>query len=237
MKKLTAVLIIIFISTISFFLISTASAQTIEVTTKFRSAYIGTTAAVFYEEPVQQTYVDFFWKNGVWAEIWTSTGFDTKNNFGKEVDLIIGKDGKLGNFNYSTDFEYFFIQGKDVINLNGKIGKSFVEGLVAPFVKVELYSPTQTGGPQKGIMGVLGVDSNFKISPKISSIVNLQIRQDSGFFGADAGTLAQGSLRVKIALGENWSLTPGVMGFIPLSHRNDGRVAATAGEIALSYRF
>lgn len=234
MRKLTAVaLAVAFASTF----ISVVLAQEVELTTKFREKYIGTTASVFHDGAVQQSYLDFFWKNGFWAEVWTSTGFDTENNWGKEIDLVVGKNGRLGRFSYGTDFEYFFIQGKDVVNLNGEISRTFADGTLIPFLRAEAYAPNQKGGMRKGLMGILGVKSELKITPRISTSISTQIRKDSGCFGFDSGVLGQGYFRVKVTLSEKWSVIPGIVGFIPLSHRQDGRVAATASEIALTRHF
>lgn len=234
MKKLTVIVLVVVVFSA---FVALANAQETEVTTKFRSAYLGSTGGMFYDGNVQQTYIDLFWKNGTWAEVWTSTGFDMRDNFGKELDIIVGKDGKLGKLDYSTDAEYFFVQGKDVANLNGQISKSFADGLISPLVRAEIYFPLQTGGLRKGVMGVVGVKSEFKVIPRAKVSLGAQIRKDSGCFENDSAVVGQGFLRVKFTLGEKFSLTPGIMGMIPISHRHDGRVAATASEIAFSYRF
>jgi hypothetical protein len=234
LKKLTFVFAVVVLAFVAVF---PANAQEASLTSKFRSAYLGTTGGMFYDDNVQQTYLDLNWRNGLWAEVWTSTAFDLRDNFGKEIDLGFGKTGKAGQFTYAADFYYYFIQGKDVLNVNGEIGLPLAEGLFSPFIRAEAYSPNQKGGMRKGIMGSMGVKSDFKISPKINVSLSTQIRKDSGCFGFDSGILGQGSIRVGFALSEKWSITPGIMGMIPLSHRRDGRVAATASEIALTHKF
>jgi hypothetical protein len=233
-KKLTVLAIVVVLIAV---VAVPSNAQDVELTTKFRSAYLGSTGECFYDGLVQQTYVDLFWKNGIWAEVWTSTGFDTKDNFGKELDLIIGKGGKFGKFNYSTDFEYFFVQGKDIINLNGEISRNFAGGLVSPFVRLEFYAPNQKGGLRKGVMESSGIKSDFKISSKINASIKVEARKDSGCFANDSGMVGQGQIKVSFSLNKKWSITPEFMGMIPLSHRHDGRVADTASGIGLTYKF
>jgi hypothetical protein len=232
LRKLT----ILTVAILMFFAVSTF-AQDITLTTKFRSAYLGSTGGMFYDDIVQQGDITASWKNGWLVNAWASTSFNDKKDFGKEIDFTVGKNGNLGDIDYYTDFEYFLVQGKDVANWNGELSKSFNGGLISPFIRAEAYFPTQTGGLRKGLMGVFGVKSNFKVSPKISISLGVQTRKDSGCFGNDAGVLGQGFIRTGFAINDKWTVIPGIMGMIPLSHRTDGRVAATATEIGVSYRW
>ncbi len=211
-------------------LASNAAAQNVTITTATRPIYLGQQGGVFYDRPVQQTDVAAAWKNGVFADFWTSTGFNSKKDFGKEIDLVLGRAGKLGKLNYSTDVAYFIVQGIDVANWNGQLS-------AGPFfAKVEGYAPVQKGGPRKGLIVSVGEQVSFAPSKRVSFSIMQLMKHDSGAFGFDKMWLYQGRLGLNLALSEKLTVGTAMRWSLPFPDEgiDDERKGKIVWELNLS---
>ena len=211
------------------------AAQEVTVTSKFRPIYMGAQGGEFHPDPVLQTDVFVALPRGFFVDIWSSTGFDTEKNFGKELDLVVGRAGTFRKIAYSTDFEYFFVQGIDVVNVNGEISFQFL------FVKLEAYSPTQKGGPGKGMISSAGMrllgKPLFERISRIKLDVGQWVKHDSGSFGFDRAWLYQGNLAGNVSINSHTNVSAGFRWSIPLNKPNDQREGKMVWEFGISQRF
>ena len=218
---------------------NTIQAQDVTVTTKTKANYLGGDGAVFYDGPVQQTDAFLSWKNGIYADIWTSTSFNAKKNFGKEVDFTLGKSGKLGEFGYSADINYFAIIITDVANTNAELSRSFQlnhRTNLTPFIRGEYYFPVQKGGPRRGVMGVVGAKSNINLAPRLVLTIKAQLKKDSGAFGFNSALLGQGRADLTLVVSGRFSILGSANFSTPLSHVTDSRKTQATWEFGVSYR-
>lgn len=218
-------------------LASTASAQVVTLTTAVRPIYLGAQGAIFADKPVSQTDIFLSWKNGLFADVWVSTGADTKLEFDKELDLIVGYAGARGWLKYSTDFEYFAIQGIDVVNANAELG-------TGPFfVKFEAYAPVKEGGPRSGFLPNAGFKvSGVPLFEKFESVkIDLAqwVKYDTGAFGFGKLWLLQGRLAGAYFFTEKIGVGAGMRWSVPMTEveEADGRKGEIIWEASFSKRF
>lgn len=237
MRTLKTALLVTFF--VLFLLSGIVRAQDITVTTKTKAIYLGGNGAVFYDGPVQQTDVFLGWKNGVYADVWTSTSFNTKKNFGKELDLTLGKADEFGKFNYSININYFAIVVTDVVNVNAELGRGFQlnrQTNVSTFVRGEYYFPVHGNEPRRGAMGVIGIKGGTDLPARLGLAMNAQLKKDSGAFGFNSALLGQGRADLSFKVSGKFSILGSVNFSSPLSHVTDGRKTETVWEFGISYR-
>ena len=220
---------------LSFFAASVASAQEVTVTSMVKGAYLGPDGAVWYRHPLLQSDIFVAWDNGVYADLWTSTGFNTRKDWDKETDITLGYGGKFRQLNYSVEGVYFAVMDGDI--LHGKLELSVETPKVSPFVRVMGYVPTRKGGPKEGVLLVGGFKTGFAPSDKVEISLEGSGRHDSGAFGYDEAWLVQGKVGVGVALTPKTQLLLGVELARPLTVVTDGRKGEVVWEIGLSHRF
>lgn len=227
---------------LSIILLSTSVfGQSMVLTTKFKSDYIGSNGGDFYSKPFQPTDIWIQGKNGWYGAVWASTGYNSRFvEFDKEVDVTVGRVGKCWSLDCSVDTSYYFVMGKDVANVNGELSKEMkpkeLELRISPFIRGEFYTPTQRGGPRSGFFVSSGFRSSTKIfDPRITFMLEAWVKKDTGNFGFDSALLGQGYVGVSFALTEKVKLVPGVKYSEPLSHVQDGRKTKFTPEVGLVY--
>ncbi len=189
-----------------------------------------------------QTDIAVSWKNGVYADLWTSTAFNKHRDFDKEIDVTLGKTGKLGKFDYVVDAAYFLIVIKDVIDINGELSREFKIGPrlnLAPFIRGERYFPTQKGGPRAGKMSIGGMRGQVQLASRVKLAFRGWLKKDTGCFGFDPATLGQGYVGLSFNVTDKWTLLPGVTFSKPFTNVSvhDGRKSEANWEFTTSYRF
>lgn len=212
-------------------LASSASAQQITATSKAKGDYLGADGAIFYDGAVLQSDLSLSWKSGLFAGIWTSTAANTALEFDKEVDMFVGYGSKVGRLKYTLDAVYFVVQGIDVANANLELG------LGPTFVRVEGYTPVQSGGPRKGLIFATGVRQDFQVAERIVLNAAGLLKHDSGAFGFDRGWLAQGYTGLSVEIVKKTSLVGGARWSTPLSKMTDGRKTEIVWELGVSRSF
>lgn len=210
------------LATLLFVLTSaSAFAQEVTLTSNIRPMYLGVNGARFHEGAVTQSDVYVGLKNGYYADAWWSTGFDSKLNFGKEVDLTFGRMLKFGKVALATDANYFIVQGKDVIDLNADVTYRYA------FARLEAYTPSQRGGPGKGLMmsvGMRAIDEPlFETIERVRVSASQWVRRDTGCFGFDSAWLYQGNMGVGFVVTPSTTLRVGTRWSIPLNSPHDSR--------------
>lgn len=214
---------------------SYAFAQEVTLTSNLRPVYMGVDGALFHDGTVSQSDILVGLKDGYYADAWWSTGFDSKLNFGKEVDLTFGRVTKLGEVALATDANYFFVQGKDVIVLNAdatwKMG----------FARIEAYTPSQRGGPGKGLMisaGMRAIDQPlFETIERVRITASQWMRRDTGCFGFDSAWLYQGRMGVGFVVTPKLTAQVGTRWSMPLSHPHDTRKGEWFWEMGVTRKF
>ncbi|GEM_PF-6939614 len=215
-------------------------AQEVTFTSKARQIYLGANGDPFYNGFVPQS--DFFlsWENGFYGDLWFSTALNGQKDFDKEVDITVGKSGKIGELNYTADVNYFVLVITDVMNINGETSRNLQINRkvnLAPFLRGEVYFPVHKGGPRQGLMVVSGIRSSSELHSHVGLLVNYWFKVDSGCFGYDRALLGQGFVGLSFKLNEKVVVTPGITMSKPLTSVNDGRKFHSNPEIAISYRF
>lgn len=206
--------------------------QEVTLTSKVKGDYLGGDGATFYKGPVLQSDVYVNWKNGVFADVWTSTSNNTQIEFDKEVDLAVGRGGNVGPMKYLVDVEYYVIKGIDVLNANIEVGRG------GSFARLEAYSPRASGGPRKGLITAVGHRAELPIGhSRVSAVGQGWLKGDSGCFGFDKALLAQGYVGLKVGLWHGASLVGGARLSTPISKVGDGRKKEAVWETGLSHSF
>ncbi|OGM97949.1 MAG: hypothetical protein A2735_00960 [Candidatus Yanofskybacteria bacterium RIFCSPHIGHO2_01_FULL_41_21] len=215
-------------------------AQEITFTSKARQIYLGANGDPFYNGFVPQSDLSLAWENGFYGDVWFSTALNGRKDFDKEVDITFGKSGKIGQFNYTTNINYFVLVITDVMNVNGETNRNLQINRkvnLAPFLRGEVYFPVHKGGPRQGLMVVSGIRSSSELHPRVILLANYWFKMDSGCFGYDRALLGQGFVGLGFKVNGKVTVTPGVTVSKPLTSVSDGRRFQSNPEIAISYRF
>ncbi|KKT27835.1 MAG: hypothetical protein A3G02_00685 [Candidatus Yanofskybacteria bacterium RIFCSPLOWO2_12_FULL_44_13b] len=220
--------------------VGNAVAQEVTLSANAKEIYLGANGAVFYDGFVPETDVFISWKNGVYADIWTSTALNFRRDFDKEVDVTVGKAGKFHGFDYAVDGSYFIIVITDVITTSIELSRSVEINprlTLAPYIRAEAYGPVRKGGPPRGIMGIAGLRGSVTIVPRLSISYRGLLKKDTGCFGFDSAVMGQGYVGIPIRLTSRLNITPGVSFSAPISRVRDGRKQEAVWEIGFSRRF
>jgi hypothetical protein len=213
------------------FMAGRATAQTVNATCMTKEAYMGVAGAMFADKYVEQCDATVALKKGTFLNLWGSKGLPEKekadqlkqekktDDFSEELDVTFGGGHKLGRANLNMSVAYFVVHGKDVANMNVGLRVGILD------LRVEGYTPTQKGGPHKGLMLIMGLSNSAKVSERLTVSASANLRNDSGAFGFDNTTLAQGSFGVNIGLTKSTSLLVGADLSKPLTTVHDGRQA------------
>ena len=211
---------------------TTVTAQEVTLTSKAKEIYLGAQGAEFYKDsPVVQGDLFATWKSGIYADLWWSTAANSRLDFDKEIDLVLGYARKVGRFGVSTDVQYYFIQGIDVANVNVEAG------LNGAFVRLEAYTPVQPGGPGKGLLPSAGYRGGVKLASRLGLDAQGWLKGDTGAFGFDPAILAQGYFGFKVDVAGKTTLLAGMRLSAPISTVHDGRKKEARWEIGFSQGF
>lgn len=82
------------------------------ITVSVLSKYVALMGLIPHHEPVAQANISLPLSARFYGNIWASTGFDTKNNFGKEIDWTLGyiikeQNGTFFNEKFDVSLSYF----------------------------------------------------------------------------------------------------------------------------------
>lgn len=208
------------------------SADQVVFTSKVKTMYLGGNGAVFYDGPVLQSDLYLGWDSGFFVDVWTSTAANTRRNFDKEIDFIIGYNGQIGDMKFAVDVGYFVLVISDVVNLNVDLNP------IGPlFLRAELYAPVHSGGPKSGFVPAMGLRNRFSLSPLTTLVIEEWLEYDSGAFGFEKGLFAQGYVGLDVTMTESISLTGGMTWSAPLKSINDGRKNELSVQVGLVYEF
>jgi hypothetical protein len=225
LRSLIVLIVLTFISVNSVF------AQDVTLTSKAKQMYLGVDGARFYDEsPVFQSDLAVNWKNGVYGDVWASTAANTGLKFDKEVDVVVGKSGNIGQAKYDVNTGYFMIQGIDVMNHNAELGWK------SNFVRLEAYNPVQKGGPGKGLQALVGARQVFPAGTHLAFDVQGWVRGDSGCFGFDKALLTQGYVGTRVTLART-NIIAGVRLSAPVTEVHDSRKKEAVWEFGISQSF
>ncbi len=193
-----------------------------------------------YENPVIQSDIFAIWKNGLYAVIWNSTGFDSKwnNNLGDEVDYGVGWTHDFFGLNLNIGSTYFdepkvFTLGAgDILYNHARITKDFKH--LSVFVGFENYITMPNSGFEGGNLVSLGATKALTFWNGHASFNNsLAIVYDDGIAGYDNGFLLRGTT------GLGWNLTkrlvlnlPSINYYVPFTP--DGRKIDAVFMVSLS---
>lgn len=227
MRQSVCALVVVFLVMFT----SPVAAQNVTMTSKAAPVYLGANGAIFYDGAVLQSDAVISWDSGFFAGVWISSAGNTAHDFDKEIDLFAGYGGKVWGLGYSASVMYLVIQGIDVVQVAGEVSSGPL------FVRVEGYSPTQSGGPGRGILAYGGLRTSGDLSKRVKLYMEGWVKNDSGAFGFERTLLAQGYHGLGITITDATALRIGGRWSAPLFRVNDGRKTELAWEIGLSRSF
>lgn len=215
--------------------IANVHAQEGVVTSKLKPIYLGAQGGEFHSDPIIENNVFAPIGKGLYTNFWFSSGFDTKKNFGKELDLAIGYGGALGKIAYTTEFQYYMIQGIDLANWNSEITFRYL------FARLEAYAPTQHGGPGKGLIPSVGYRALglplFDHIERVKIDMGQWVKYDTGSFGFDELWLYQGMVGTTFWITPLTGANAGMRWSIPLQTHDDAREGRLVWEFGITRRF
>ncbi len=209
-----------------------AQAQEVSFTTWLSKAYMGPNGALFADKVVQQGDLRIDLKNGLYCDVWGSTAFDRNKEYDKEADYTCGIARELAKkLKVDLSLAYFQVQGIDILT------SSFMVRSGVVFFRVDAYKPRIDGGPKKGLLLNGGFSNNFQFGKHLEFAIEESVRYDSGAFGFDRATLAQGQLNMNISVSRTTKLLLGLKLSTPITTVHDGRKTETVWIFGLQRNF
>lgn len=179
---------------------SPAAAQIASITwsTDVLSQYLGSdTGTRLHDKPVVQSNLNVQLKNGFYLNLWGSKSLDREppaENFGNEIDYMVGWTGAVGPINADLNVAYWDISDRllfqghgDVVQLTIEVSKEFGFGVhtITPYVKLEPTFPLD--GTADGAYVHVGVRHKLNLTDSVAFTQGGRIIYDSGVFGNVSG--------------------------------------------------
>jgi len=226
---------------------SQATAQvSLDATTGVRNKYIPSfSGAVAHDEPVIQG--DFWWTlpSGLWADVWYSTDFRARKNFGREIDYGFGWAGEnvlvgayyidlTQQFSHEPigDGAYAFIKFSVPLNVG--------DHAVNPFVEMNYIFATKGPASNNGALPCAGVRHDWNIFNSLGFTHELALIYDGSVFGSNRGFIGRYKASFETHPAEWLSLrAPAFSLFVPLSESiKDREIERVAGlDVIIHYTF
>ncbi len=218
------------------------NAQTKTLACTAVSEYLGSNGGVFYDNPVPQCDLFMELGNGFYGDVWASrSSGHWMEDFGDEVDLILGRYGNIGNVQYDVSGGVYIIADPglgfaDVFFTSGKFSFSLNEQ-ITPYVKVEYYMPTHGSAPKEGLQTRFGTQFNSGIGENVLLSLSAEVFHDTGAFDNDRGWL--GDVQVSLRRKLSDSVSVGIIGkyYAPITTMNDGRHGSFAYGLSIITSF
>ncbi len=192
----------------------------VTATTGVFSQYIAVHGAQAYGDAVSQTDIAVGLPKGFSADVWASTGFDTHENSGKEIDYSVGWAGKHidAKIAYFDLNKVFSNKSGDVVYPATRLFASVVRGnhKVSPYVQGAYVVATKDARKNSGALWSGGFTYTWAPNKRFDVSEETRILYDTGIFGGDHGYIARygAALAIKIA---HVTFTPTMWASKPIS--------------------
>jgi len=222
--------------------VDTAKTWQMNASTQTWPSYIAGNGAVFHPAPVEQTTVNVTASNGVYVGGLHSTPITRTGlapNFGREVDLSVGWNGKIGKTNVGTDLTMVDVTplGRlrgNVIQTSASANRPLAHGFT-PFVSVHVAMPARGESPKRGVFVRQGLRWGESFG-RFSASAGAEVFHDTGTFGFDSGWLARGNASIVARLNKHWQVGVPIRWNKPLSAVSDGRRKELQGGLIVSWQ-
>lgn len=201
----------------------------------------------YHNKPVLQSEIGMETRQGIYASIWHSTGFDDNlsSDGGDEIDYFIGCAGDIGFISVDLGFAYFdsvnLFQGPkdDTFYLYAQLGHTFTvsAGSLTPLVKGNFYINGDDSEVEGGVVMCWGFDYEPPTPSWMSVPTSFRLAYDDGAFGNNAGIISRIGTEVRWVISEHLNITiPSVNLYFPLT-TNDERdnEIVVGGGISVSF--
>ena len=217
----------------------------VTLSSTFASKYLAFgSGAVLYDKPVLQSDLFVEFKNGLYVDLWHSTGFDDawNNNLGDEVDYGVGWNGSIKNFSISLGCTYFdepnvfTLGGDDILYTKAFISRQYKH--VGVTVGYENYTTMPDSGFQGGNLYSAGFNKSIPlIKDRLTLNNSIAAVYDDGGFGYDDGFLLRGNIGLSLTVSKHLTLNvSSVNYYIPLSV-HDARKTDAVVFVGFKYLF
>ena len=238
MRTKTMLAVMMFSMAVALFVCTPAWAQTnndptVMVTETVLDKYLLRNGKVLYKRPVFQTDLNVQFKNGVYVDLWGSTGLNRKENFGREVDLTVG----YANPHFDFGVSYYNLVplqklSGDLIDAYAEMRRTFTLGdhALTPYAKVDAMIVTKDTGRNSGFFGAIGARHAWQIHPRVSINESIELLYDSSIFGGDSGLVGRYDMGINVKLSKSVTVTPVVLKVsTPFTHMSDRHFAQSVG--------
>jgi hypothetical protein len=226
---------------------STAAAQvSLDATTGVRNKYISScNGVVFHNKPVIQGDLWWTFPAGLWADLWYSTDFRARKNFGREIDYGFGWSGEnvLAGV-YYIDLAQQFSQEPigDAAYVFIKLSVPLETGahIVSPFVETNYVFATKDPASNNGSLPNAGIRHDWKIFGRLGFTHDLAFTYDGGMFDSDKGLVGRYQASFEAHPAEWLTLrAPCFRLFVPLSESiKDRKTEPVAGlDVVIHHTF
>ncbi len=217
----------------------------INASTTTWSKYIGGNGGEFHPATVQQSSITVSGPKGLSAGVWASVPlkqWDLSPNFGREVDVYAGWNGKLRGFNLGANFNYVGVTpvGKhrgDPLVMSFSAARGFKVaslGTLSPSFTIQHAMPTAGPKPREGTF--LRSKIGWSLNKNAWSFgADAEIVHDTGAFGFNPGYFGKIGGNVGRQISKKLRIDAPLQFFAPISHLGDSRKANPRMGLTLSY--
>jgi hypothetical protein len=189
------------------------------VKSQYLSAFNG---GVCSKESVLHSDLYTTFKNGLYIDVWHSIGLQSKwdSGFDDEIDLSIGRAGKLGDsgFTYDIGLCYFNCFPVKKWGDKGDVLELYTEwsiadpwkinsnNTIAPYFRTETVWSPYSNLVKGETLASLGLRHSLMINQEWSIKDKVWLLYDPGVFGLDSGFLAIGEAQIDCKVSKNLTL-------------------------------
>ncbi len=190
---------------------------------------------------VSQTDVNVSFPNGLYVDLWGSTGFDGKENFGREIDITAGWANR--HFDFGVSY-YKLIPLNDIsaglmdIYAETHHILKFGDHTMTPYVKVDGMIALKDVGDNSGFIGAVGMRHAWQLNKTFSLSQGLEFLYHTPIFHSDSGMEGRYDMAFNIGLSKSIVLSPIVLRVAtPISHMHDRKLSeAFGGRVTMTFR-
>lgn len=155
-----------------------------------------------------------------------------KPNYGSEVDVPLGWNGKFCGFKLNVEASHIDVTplsqiSGDVIQLSGMVSRNFTtrkHHSLEPFFWVRHALPIKSSGPKQGTFLHEGLRYAWTGKGRFSLGSTIELMHDSGAFSFNKAFLMKAGLDGSWKMSKHWKLQfPAIRYSVPITHVTDGR--------------
>lgn len=220
----------------------TVGSPIVTVSTAALSKYITRIGKAAYSGAVSQTNINVsFPRSGLYVDLWGSTGFDGKENFGREINFSTG----YADANVDVGAAYYNLVplesfSGDVFDLYTETHHRFNldSHALTPYAKVNGLIATTDAGRNSAFIGALGVRHAWGLRPSVNLFHSVEFIYNTPIYGGNSGLAARYDASLNLKLSETVTLSPVVLrAVIPLTRISDRHSDVAVGaRVAISFR-